>query len=602
MQALPSIEVLSFLNWINITEYAQLNTDVPVDELFLNDDDHRKYVTRLAERYLLNRQYHDAESAIDIGTEYLDSILAIVRAKAVSQLQREHHYHLDSHDIFNALHRSFYDTVDIFSNSHMTFDRSNQYSGSIFSRNRMLRRGHTKITASELVDSVQAYLIHISDPNITAMIAAAPNSIAYSAISFLHYIENHSKLRKQSLRNIPPHIMESIINAYIWSTYSGHYNTEEKCEHLHSILTQVFINRKYDHYLSNILPMVDFGDVVQRSFTRYVRFKCTILSDGHQIFDFVNRNWAELNEYSADHLDIYYDEKELLNRGYITADKLNIRSKISVYPSLYLWEYDLNKGYTIPINDLEDGELLDVFKAIIDRCCQKESVSTIASSTIELVSQIHHAKAQRKDDEQILTDLLMNACRELQNQRIWHQSEGRSENSRNTFISSLLSQSSFVAKDQTLGGESSTGISIGENDIKIFRNQNEPYAIIEALNLSAPHGKDWHHRNMREHVNRIYKYDTNGLAQNYFLTYVDTPSFDTYWSSLLNEFTITNKCKFGNADFIDVTDLPEQSNTDLRIGVARYRRNGRIVKLYIIAVLMSSHAEIPTSTVTPPSQ
>ena len=597
MQALPSIEVLSFLNWINITGYAQLQTNIPIDELFLNNNDHREYVTRLAEQYLVNRKYHDTESAVDVGVEYLDSILAIVRAKAVSQLQEEYHYHLDSYDIFHALEHAFHNTCNILSTCSMDFDFSDCYSRHLFSRNQRFQRERNQISAWELVDSVHAYLLHISNPNIAALISATPNSIAYSAISFLHYIENHSKLRNQGISNIPAHVMDGIINEYIWNTYSRHYSTEAQRERTHSLLTHIFINQKYNRYLSRILPEVDFGDVVRRSFNRYVRFKCTILSNGQQIFDFVNRNWAELNEYSADHLDIYYDEKELLNRGYVTADKLNIRSKISVYPSLYLWEYDLNKGYSIPINDLEDGDLLDVFKAIIDQCCQKETLAAIADSTIKLVCQIHSSNTQRKNDAQLLTGLLMNACRELQNQRIWHQSEGRSENSRNTFISSLLSQSSFVAKDQTLGGESSTGISIGENDIKIFRNQNEPYAIIEAVNLSAPHGKDWHHKNMREHVDRIYKYDTNGLSQNYLLTYVDTPKFDAYWSSILNEFTITNKCKFGNAEFIDITDLPEQSNTDLRIGVARYRRNGRIVNLYVIAVLMSNHADIPSSSV-----
>lgn len=597
MQALPSIEVLGFLNWINITGYAELNTDIPIDELFLDRHKHHESVTRLANQYLQNRQYYDIESAVDIGIEYLDSTLAIIRTKAVSQLRSVDDYYLDSDHVLDILRDALNKTIGGLRKRNMDFGRSDRYSRSMFSQNQHLQRRGKPPTADTLVDSVWAYLLYISDPNITALISAAPNSIAYSAISFLHYIENHSKLRKQNISNVPPHIMEDIINTYIWGTYSRHYSTEAQRRRVHSILTQTFIKRKYDNYLSNILPSVDFSDVICRSFNRHVRFKCTLLSDGHQIFDFVNHNWGVLNAYSADHLDIYYDEKELLNRGYITADKLNIRSKITVYPSLYLWEYNLDDGYAIPINNLEDGELLDVFKAIIDRCCQKDSLPTIADSAVKLVSQIHNAKAQRRDDEQVLTQLLMNACRELQNQRIWHQSEGRSENSRNTFIHALLSQSSFVSKDQTLGGESSTGISIGENDIKIFRNQNEPYAIIEAVNLSAPHGKDWYHKNMREHVNRIYKYDTNGLAQNYLLTYVDTPRFDAYWSSLLNEFTITNKCKFGNADFIDVTDLPDQSNTDLRIGVARYRRNGRIVKLYIIAVLMSDHAAIPSSSV-----
>lgn len=592
MQALPSIEVLRFLNWMNTRGYTELHADIPIDEIFVNLYDHRDYATELAERYLQSQRYLDIESSADVAVEVIDSVLAAIRAKAISEIQHYSSY-LDLSEVIYHLEHAFNDIRRIADKSWSVSNHARRYSHNSNFHPLRTAREHHHISAHELVDSVRAYLIHFSDSSITSLISINPNSIAHTTISFLRYIERNAKLRNTSIRNVPSHIWDEMINEYLWYTYSHSYRSEAQRNHVQNLLTQVFINRRYEEYLGNILPNMDFSDVVKRSFNRYVRFKCTILSNGQQIFDFINRNWEELNRYSGEHLDIFYDEKELLNVGYVTADKLNIRSKVSVYPSIYLWEYSLDDGYVIPINDLEEGELLDTFKAIIDRCCKKESLKSIADSVNKLVSQMQTAKAQRRNDEQILTDLLMNACRELQNQRIWYQSGGRSENTRNTFISSLLSQSNFIAKDQTLGGESSTGISIGENDIKIFRNHNEPYAIIEAVNLSAPYGKDWHHKNFREHINRIYKYDTNGLSQNYLLTYVDTPMFDKYWSSVLHEFTVTNKCKFGYAEFIDVSDLPDQSNADLRIGVARYRRNGRIVKLYVIAVLMSDHADIP---------
>lgn len=592
MQALPSIEVLRFLNWINTNGYTELHTQLPIDEIFVNLQEHRDRATILAEKYLRTHRCIDVESSVDVAVEFLDSVLSVVRAKAVSAIQN-HHSPPNLSDVVYHLQRALYDIEEIADKTRHASYHRNRHSHNGLPWLYQMPSRRQQISADELVDSLQAYLVYTSEPSVTSLISINPNTIAYSAISFLHYIEHSAKLRNTNIRNVPSHIMEEIINEYLWHNYSHSFRSDAQKNHVQNLLTQVFINRKYERYLGNILPEMDFSDVVKRSFNRYVRYKCTILSDGQQTFDFVNRNWEELNRYSGEHLDIFYDEKELLNVGYVTADKLNIRSKISVYPSIYLWEYRLDDGYVVPINDLEDGELLDTFKAIIDRCCRKESLKNIANSTIKLVSQMQSAKAQRRNDEQILTDLLMNACRELQNQRIWYQSEGRSENARNTFISALLSQSSFVAKDQTLGGESSSGISIGENDIKIFRNQTEPYAIIEAVNLSATHGGNWNHQNFREHVNRIYKYDTNGLSQNYLLTYVDTPKFDLYWTSVLREFTLTKRCKFGSAEFVDVTDLPEQSNTDLRVGVIRYRRNGRIVKLYVIAVLMSTQTNLP---------
>ena len=51
MQALPSIDVLGFLNWMNIEGYPNLQTHVLFDELFLNTDGNQETAYTLANDY-----------------------------------------------------------------------------------------------------------------------------------------------------------------------------------------------------------------------------------------------------------------------------------------------------------------------------------------------------------------------------------------------------------------------------------------------------------------------------------------------------------------------------------------------------------------------
>lgn len=594
MQVLPSIDVLGFLNWMNAEGYPNLQTNILLDELFLDRVSNQDTVHALAREYLTHRRFYDLRSNEYIASEYIDAFLSIFRSDAIAQL-KQHRVDLeDFGDLSYILRDSFYHTLD--SMEKVSKSSTNLHDCTIsqlFSRRQHYRAKHD-VTAEELVDSVYFYLAHHIDPMIAAIISGASNSIANCTCSFLHYLKEHGRIKNMDFHNIPTDIMEKIIDKYMWVTYRKSSCSEP--HHVHAILNQVFIEHKYDDYLGEILPYTKFSQVVKRFFNRQVRYKCTLLSDDESIAQFVSENWQELNDYSGDYLDIYYNEQELLKKGYQTAEKLDIRSRVTSYPSLYLWEYDLKAGHAISIGNLTERELLDFFKGVIDQIAKHENLMSIANFAADLVEKIQTARAVRSNEEMKLTRLILNACHELQNQRIWFQKEGKLENARNTYIAHLLNRDAFFAKDQTLGGQSSTGISIGENDIKIYRNQTEPFAIIEALNQSAQHARDWHHKKFHEHVNRIYNYDTSGLARNYLLLYADTPMFDDYWKSILHEFELTNKCKFGSAQFIDVTDLEDLSQTDLRIGVVRYRRNGRIVKLYVISVLMDSGTPIPQNT------
>lgn len=99
----------------------------------------------------------------------------------------------------------------------------------------------------------------------------------------------------------------------------------------------------------------------------------------------------------------------------------------------------------------------------------------------------------------------------------------KSEDERNTYIGALLSIAGFQVKDQTFWGSSNTGKSAGEVDIMVLDNNQLPFSIIEALILDSLK-QDY----LKQHIDKIYKYDTTGLQNNVILIYSEAKNFSDF--------------------------------------------------------------------------
>ena len=115
---------------------------------------------------------------------------------------------------------------------------------------------------------------------------------------------------------------------------------------------------------------------------------------------------------------------------------------------------------------------------------------------------------------------LISCCIDLQGQNLLKK-QG-SENDLNTYIKGLLTHcQKYIVHDQTLNGISAGGISPGELDLKICVKKNtreEPLAIVEALKLDSVN-KTY----IKNHIDKIYGYDTWGSKYNYLLVYASLP-------------------------------------------------------------------------------
>lgn len=359
-------------------------------------------------------------------------------------------------------------------------------------------------------------------------------------LHFLEWVQHKEKLQNISLRNIPVDVMERYVHEYIWLEYRRNGLTDKEKNEKETILCRALVQRQYDDYPGTILTEshVDcdsLDEILHRSFNRTVRYKCTLLAEDDSFHILVRDYWEEMNSYSGDHLDIYYSDSELVQKGWSTADKLRIRARISQYPAIYLWEYALDKGVSIPVGGLDSQELMELFKFIVDEIVKGHGLVEVGDAAMTAVNDTLKAKNTAKETEYAFTMSLLNACAKLQNNENWVRNTD--ENGRNTYIKDILTASGYRVNDQTLSGLSPTGKSAGEIDLKIYGADDLPFAILEALNVKADHPCGWNRKYFRDHINKLYTYDANGLSRNYLIIYATIPEFNRFTEEVIKHIS-----------------------------------------------------------------
>lgn len=186
------------------------------------------------------------------------------------------------------------------------------------------------------------------------------------------------------------------------------------------------------------------------------------------------------------------------------------------------------------------------------------------------LSQIYFNLA--RPSTQRFLDALVSSCLQLQGNRIY---KTASEDERNTFIASILEASGNSIKDQTRWSTSHAGLSAGEIDIFVSELDGKPFAVIEALNLDSLR-KDY----IELHIDKIFKYDTSGLPQNFILVYSTATNFTTLWEKYI-EF-ISNHSY--NYDFVKFETVTDYKFAELKIGKAEHLRNNEKIFLYHLMI------------------
>ena len=174
-------------------------------------------------------------------------------------------------------------------------------------------------------------------------------------------------------------------------------------------------------------------------------------------------------------------------------------------------------------------------------------------------------------------DILYQICVKLQGNSKYINA---SEDERNDYIRDMLDREEYVIKDQTRRGLSASGVSSGEIDI-LVEKQRCPFTIIEALILKYL-DKDY----LGKHLDKIYKYDTNGDQFNVCLVYAECKEFAAFWEKYC-DFVKGYKYPYPLVTSDESIDQ-EYAGSEIRIMTTTHNRSGQLTKLYHICVKILS--------------
>ncbi len=176
-----------------------------------------------------------------------------------------------------------------------------------------------------------------------------------------------------------------------------------------------------------------------------------------------------------------------------------------------------------------------------------------------------------------LLDSILYAASELQG---GHKIVTHNEDSRNAFIASILKAQGFITKDQTRWGSSATGKTQGELDIKIEDGNGATISIIEGFIL-----KSLEKANIDLHLKKVFKYDPNGVEQNFIVVYSEAHDFIGLWRKYLMYLPVID---FDFPIDDNMKDISNRFNigTDIRLGLATHIRNAERINVYHVFINM----------------
>lgn len=194
---------------------------------------------------------------------------------------------------------------------------------------------------------------------------------------------------------------------------------------------------KIRYALHNIGNENYFNELTERYRDRVASYKCVFLAEDDSFYNLVEQNWMRLNEYTANHLDIFYNPEELKPyRGYWSADALNIRQRIDCVPCIYLWRTTLDGGGAISTTGLSLEKLLQLIKEVVRLIVAGKSLDEIIDKGNEYADLLRLQLNKSNVIEERVLHNLIHACVQLQNNPDMYSKAN--ENQKNTQIRDFI--------------------------------------------------------------------------------------------------------------------------------------------------------------------
>ena len=279
-------------------------------------------------------------------------------------------------------------------------------------------------------------------------------------------------------------------------------------------------------------------------------------------------------EYELRPTIIVSDIKKLAN---ITDDYGYIFNGVLKTTDRYIIK-GLSNGYIIK-NTVEKALKLLTVKPDIEYGSVVINGKTIYVMKVFRLSEGTSLLSDELESEQIkkFIDVLYKICIKLQGNSTYINVK---EDVRNDYIRDMLDREEYVIKDQTRRGLSASGVSSGEIDILVEKD-NFPFTIIEALILKYL-DKDY----LGKHLDKIFTYDTTGNLFNVCLVYAECKEFASFWERYC-DFVKQHEYPYPLTSS-DVSINQEYVGSEINIMTTTHNRSGKLTRLYHICVKIIS--------------
>ena len=238
----------------------------------------------------------------------------------------------------------------------------------------------------------------------------------------------------------------------------------------------------------------------------------------------------------------------------------------------------LSNGYIIK-NTVEKALKLLTVKPDIEYGSVVINGKTIYVMKVFRLSEGTSLLSYELESEQIkkFIDVLYKICIKLQGNSTYINVK---EDVRNDYIRDMLDREEYVIKDQTRRGLSASGVSSGEIDILVEKD-NYPFTVIEALILKYL-DKDY----LGKHLDKIFTYDTTGDHFNVCLVYAECRDFASFWEKYCN---FVKQYKYPYPLITSDENIDQKyAGSEIRIMTTTHNRSGKQTKLYHICVKILS--------------
>lgn len=279
-------------------------------------------------------------------------------------------------------------------------------------------------------------------------------------------------------------------------------------------------------------------------------------------------------EYELRPTIIVSDIKKLAN---ITDDYGYIFNGVLKTTDRYIIK-GLSNGYIIK-NTVEKALKLLTVKPDIEYGSVVINGKTIYVMKVFRLSEGTSLLSDELESKQIkkFIDVLYKICIKLQGNSTYINVK---EDVRNDYIRDMLDREEYVIKDQTRRGLSASGVSSGEIDILVEKD-NYPFTVIEALILKYL-DKDY----LGKHLDKIFTYDTTGDHFNVCLVYAECRDFASFWEKYCN---FVKQYKYPYPLITSDENIDQKyAGSEIRIMTTTHNRSGKLTRLYHICVKILS--------------